>query len=249
MNRHLHRFELLDDPGVDDAIRLRALAEVAVANAYLGGTRVVLRELRRALRQRPRERLTILDVGTATGDIPAAIRAASRRWGIESRTIGVELSPVLTRTSHERGTLMIRADALRLPIATGGVDVVVCSQLMHHFSDAQAVCLARELTRVARRLVIVAELRRSWIAAGGFWLASRLLGFHPVTRHDGLVSVLRGFTRDELGAIAAGAGGHTPAVRRYFGYRVAAVWSPPPPRRTKTRTAAARGALRFVYYS
>jgi hypothetical protein len=74
--------------------------------------------------------------------------------------------------------------------------------------------------------VIVSDIRRSWLAAAGIWLASWPLRFHPVSRHDGVVSVLRGFTRAELGAVVAAAVGVTPRVRRHRGFRVTAAWTP-----------------------
>jgi hypothetical protein len=74
--------------------------------------------------------------------------------------------------------------------------------------------------------VIVSDLRRSWIAAAGFWVVSWPLGFHPVTRHDGVVSVLRGFTPRELSRHVQNATGRSAAVRRHLGFRITATWSP-----------------------
>jgi hypothetical protein len=83
---------------------------------------------------------------------------------------------------------------------------------------------------VARRLVVVGDLRRSYAAAGGFWLASRALGFHPVTQHDGVVSVFRGFTAAELAAHvrAAAPAARDLRVRHRLGWRVVASWRPAP---------------------
>ncbi|MEJ7812861.1 MAG: hypothetical protein WKG32_20775, partial [Gemmatimonadaceae bacterium] len=86
--------------------------------------------------------------------------------------------------------------------------------------------LAEELNRVARRLVIVSDLRRSWVAAGGIWLASWALRFHPVSRHDGVVSVLRGFTPAELAELVLAATGRSARVRERLGYRLSAAWEP-----------------------
>src|SRR3712207_2435558 len=56
--------------------------------------------------------------------------------------------------------------------------------------------------------------------------------FHPVSRHDGVVSILRGFTAGELAALVREAVGVTPVVRRRLGWRLAASWRPSgsPPR-------------------
>jgi SAM-dependent methyltransferase len=138
----------------------------------------------------------------------------------------VELSEPLARASAENTDLSVRADAFALPLADGAVDVVTCSQVLHHFAEPEATRLLRELSRVARRLVVVSDLRRSWLAAAGIWIASFPLGFHPVSRHDGVVSVLRGFTPRELAELVRGATGVGPRVRRHIGFRVTASWSP-----------------------
>ena len=90
--------------------------------------------------------------------------------------------------------------------------------------------MLRELDRVARHRVIVSDLRRSWLAAAGIWLASFPLRFHPVSRHDGVVSVLRGFTRDELEQMVEGAVNRRAHVRYRPAFRATAAWTPTPSR-------------------
>ena len=120
----------------------------------------------------------------------------------------------------------ICADALALPIASKSVDIVICSQTLHHFESRDAIAVLRELDRVARKRVIVSDIRRSWLAAAGIWLASYPLGFHPVSRHDGVVSVLRGFTPGELSQLVRTATQQTPVARRRIGFRTTASWVP-----------------------
>ena len=77
--------ELLDDPRSDPVLVGRELRDIARLNALFGGTRAVVRELksfferRRAMGNRNRETWTLLDVGTGSGDIALAARAAARR--------------------------------------------------------------------------------------------------------------------------------------------------------------------------
>jgi hypothetical protein len=72
----------------------------------------------------------------------------------------------------------------------------------------------------------VSDLRRSWFAAGGFWLMTWVLGFHPVSRHDGAVSVLRGFTNHDLADHVHRSTGRVANIRRHLGYRLTATWTP-----------------------
>lgn len=197
---------------------------MAVANALFGGTRAVMAELEEALRAMGTRSATLLDVGTGIGDIPARLRRAAARRGIALATIGIEGSEVLARAARAPELPTVRADALALPFADRSVDIVMCSQVLHHFDHDQGLVLLREMNRVARRWVIVSDIRRSWLAAAGIWLASFPLRFHPVSRHDGVVSVLRGFTGGELRDMTRAATGHAPRVRSHIGFRATAAW-------------------------
>ena len=139
-------------------------------------------------------------------------------------TFGVDEAESLARVTVGVLDASTCADARRLPFADGSVDVVTCSQLLHHFEDAEIPVILRELDRVARRAVVIGDLRRSWVAALGFWLVSWPLGFHRVTRHDGVTSVLRGFTARELERHVHEATGRVARIRRHPGFRLTASW-------------------------
>jgi SAM-dependent methyltransferase len=217
--------EYLDAPDVDPRIVRRSLADVALANALFGGTRAVLVELR-ALLPELGKAATLLDVGSGVGDIAAQARELARAHGIDLSLVTIDMAETLAAASLLRTGNAVRGDATRLPFANRAVDVVMCSQTLHHFDDASASAVLRELDRVARRRVIVSDLRRSWVAAAGLWAASFPLGFHPVSRHDGVVSVLRGYTVAELRALVECATGRRAATRARAGFRVATAWSP-----------------------
>ena len=217
--------ERLDEPGVDPAVRLRSLRDVARSNALFGGRRAVLAEVERALHE-VGPGATLLDVGTGLGDVPAAAARLAGRRGVALATLGLDLAEELARAARPRVTAALCGDAFRLPFADRSIDIVTCSQVLHHFPDPEGRTLLVELDRIARHRVIVGDLRRSWLAAAGFWLASWPLGFHAVTRHDGVLSVLRGFTPADLRALVEQAVGRAPRVRRHLGWRLTAAWTP-----------------------
>jgi SAM-dependent methyltransferase len=222
--------EILDAPGADPQLARRSLRDVALANTFLGGTRAVLAELDDVWPTLP-ARATLLDVGTGAGDISSRARAGAARRGVELETIGLENSPDLAGESRQLNPLAVCGDARCLPFGDRSVDVVICSQVLHHFFDADAQRVLTELDRVARRRVIVSDLHRSWLAAAGIWLASFALAFHPVSRHDGVVSVMRGFSAHELHGLVDAAVGQEPTVHYRLGYRVTASWTPRDSRR------------------
>jgi SAM-dependent methyltransferase len=217
--------EILDDPNVDPDLMTRSLADVARSNSLFGGVSSAIDELKEVLDELPPE-ATLLDVGTGLGDIPCRAREVARQNGIELTTVGLDSALELARASRPVLTLAVCGDALRLPFADNSIDIVMCSQVLHHFAGVDALKLLREMNRVARVRVIVSDLRRSWIAAAGLWLASFPLRFHAVSRHDGVVSVLRGFTPDELVDTVRQAVARDPVVHRRRAFRVTTSWVP-----------------------
>jgi len=217
--------EILDDPSADPALAERSLHDVALANRLFGGRRAVVREVTRVLRdEQAPTTISLLDIGTGLGDIPRAVQRIAAQRGLGLRTIGLELTPQLARAARASCGAVIAGNALSLPFADHSVDLVTCSQVLHHFEGFDAEQLLRECTRVARIAVVIGDLRRSWLAVAGLWVSSFALGFHPVSRHDGVVSILRGFTTSELARLIQKATHHQPEVRRSFGWRVTATW-------------------------
>ncbi|HET9453868.1 MAG TPA: methyltransferase domain-containing protein [Gemmatimonadaceae bacterium] len=211
--------ELLDLPETTDAVREAAMRDVERSNALFGGTRSVVRAVRRLAATVPRGAI-VLDVATGTGDIAAVVRRIAPDWTV----VGLDRSTILATRARGRLDGAVAGDALALPVADRSVDVVTCSQALHHFFGDDARRLVAELHRVSRGHVVVSDIRRSRLAAAGFWLASIALGFHPVTRRDGVTSVFRGFTADELRALVREVTGVTPVVRRGIFWRLAATW-------------------------
>jgi SAM-dependent methyltransferase len=219
--------EILDSPDVDPRIVTRSLSDVVRANTLFGGKRSALEEIKLVLGDLPAA-ATLLDVGTGLGDIPGAAREVAKRRGIQLTTIGVDSAAVLARACRKSIDMSICADALHLPFADKSIDVVMCSQVLHHFDDVDAPRLLREMNRVAKVRVVVSDLRRSWLAAAGLWIASFPLRFHAVSRHDGVVSVLRGFTPRELSDTVQQAVAWRPVAHRRRGFRVTTSWAPVP---------------------
>jgi SAM-dependent methyltransferase len=218
--------EILDDPATPDDVRDRAMRDVVRSNRWFGGTRSLLQGFRETLRDLPPEPV-LLDVGTGMADLAVAAQVEATRARIPLYTIGMDLSWQLARAAQKRLRAAVVGSALELPFADRSVDVVICSQVLHHFVEADARRLVAELHRVSRGWVVISDLRRSWLAAGGFWVASTALRFHPVTRRDGVTSVLRGFESGELGSLIRDVTGITPRVRRGAFWRISATWRRP----------------------
>ncbi|MGD8726301.1 MAG: methyltransferase domain-containing protein [Gemmatimonadales bacterium] len=215
--------EALDDPSLDRRIARATLRDIARANRYFGGSAAVAYGVRRVLHGRPPSTVTILDVGAGAGDVLAWLQRSLARQGVSAVGMAVDWHREAATMARERGQEALVGDAHALPFGDSSLDIVVASQLLHHCSEAGSVRLVRELDRVARVGVVVADLQRAQLAVWGIWLAATVLRFHPVSRADGVVSVRRGFTTRELAGVCGAAGVEATICRRP-GYRVVAFW-------------------------
>lgn len=222
--------ELMDEPGQSPAELARSLADLRGVNRWLGGTRVVLRHLPRLIAAHPQPSYRILDVGTGSADIPRAVVRWARRRGVKIEIVATDnhettLELARENTSGDREISVESADALDLPYGDGSFDFALCSTALHHFDDeGDAVRVLRELDRVSRLGFIVNDLARSRAALlGANLLAATVWRRHPVTRHDGPLSVRRSLTPAEMRALAAKAGLRGATVYAHVPFRLALV--------------------------
>jgi 2-polyprenyl-3-methyl-5-hydroxy-6-metoxy-1,4-benzoquinol methylase len=216
--------ELLDDPGADPVVVAQSLRNIARANRWFGGAAAVRYGLSRALDDvSPGQRVALLDVGTGLGDLPRTAVQWGAARGIEIVPVGLELNRAAAALAGRNGVPTTVACAGTPPIRDKGVDVVLVSQVAHHLSPDSIVHLFRTCDRMARRAVIIADLRRHSLAAPSFWFGARLLGFDAVTLTDGVTSIRRGFNRRELLDLLERAGVRGRVDQRR-GFRLVATW-------------------------
>ena len=222
--------ELMDEPAQDRAELARSLDDLRAVNRWLGGTRVILHHLADLVARHPRDAYRILDVATGSGDIPLEIARWARGEDVQVRVVATDnhattLAFAREHTAAEPAVQVEAADALRLPYADGAFDFVLLSTALHHFDDERdCIRVLREMHRVSRVALVVNDLARSRTALlGARLLAATFWRRHPVTRHDGPLSVRRSFTPDELRTLAARAGFADGRVKAHFPFRLSLV--------------------------
>jgi 2-polyprenyl-3-methyl-5-hydroxy-6-metoxy-1,4-benzoquinol methylase len=210
--------ELMDAPDLDPAIYARCLNDLAAVNRVTFTHRTTLRWLARALAgTAPGSRVTILDVACGHGDLLRALAHFGERAGFAFDLTGIDLNPrsaVAARAATPAG--------LPITYITGDVfdyapspapDFIVSSQFTHHLPAADIVRLLGWMERFAARGWQITDLHRHRLAYHGFPLLARLMRWQRIVRHDGQVSVARGFTAAEWREMVAQAG--MPATVRW----------------------------------
>jgi hypothetical protein len=143
----------------------------------------------------------LIDIGSGHGDGLRAIARWAERRGISVELTGLDLSPAATSAA-------IVATPAELPIRylTGNVfehvsdpapDFVVSSLFAHHLDDRDVIRFVHWMENHALGGWHISDLHRHPAAWAGFRALAMVMRWHPVVRHDGAISVRRGFTRGD----------------------------------------------------
>jgi SAM-dependent methyltransferase len=202
--------ELLDLPTTPAGVRRRIIEDVDRVNRMLGVYPRIVRRLapmieaaRLARRGQP---VRVLDIGCGAGGLVFRLATWARRRRIPIELTGCDFDAasiaVAQRKAWESGDrVAFRVmDARQLPLAAGEVDVAVTQFMLHHLPPGDAALVLSELDRVAAVNWLAFDLRRNLRALPALWALLRLTT-EATTVHDGLVSLRRAYSMQEVRAM------------------------------------------------
>lgn len=204
---------------VSDLRNLRAL------NRYFGSYRLVRLFLRRWLR--PNDNVRVLDLATGSGDIPRIVVELARKIGAAVRVDAVDFQQSTVEIARELSSSFPEISYHCADIhhfgENGSYDIVLFSLALHHFNAEEAAQLLRRCRDLSRGPVLVADLRRGWLAKVGVHLLTTTVFREAMTRNDARVSAERSFSFRELHDLARAAGWKNFGHRR-FPFARQAIW-------------------------
>jgi 2-polyprenyl-3-methyl-5-hydroxy-6-metoxy-1,4-benzoquinol methylase len=217
--------EMMDRPQRVSAELERDLQNLRQLNACFGSHQLIQRFLRRWIT--PGARLRILDLGTGSGDIPRLIVSYAKSVGSEVTIDAIDRNPatieIAKNLSKEYPEIAYQTcDILEWKPAVS-YDIVICSLVLHHFSNDDAVHVLRHCRELSRKFVLVSDLRRGLLATVGVFVLTAMIFREPMTRYDGRLSAARAFSFNEFRTLAENAGWLKFFHRRFSGARQA-VW-------------------------
>lgn len=180
----------------------RALADIKKVNRWLGGHRVSIHGIKPFLQPTGEPPVHILDMGCGNGDFLRYLRDYCNRKALAVTLSGWDRNPhSLEWGRHLDESKKIRfecRDILSFPPLPEGEVVIVCNLFLHHFTDAQILEIFKSWRDSGCRAIVVNDLNRNPLAYYLFHVFGFIFRLSRMARHDGLVSILRGFTRKDL---------------------------------------------------
>jgi len=221
------KLELMDRPQPVSAELEQDLHRIRQINRYFGSYRLVLEFVRRWIKTG--DNVRIVDLATGSGDIPRLIVDFARTIGARVQIDALDRqSPTLeiaSKLSVEYPEIsFIESDMLTWQ-PSDRYDLVLCTLVLHHFSEQDAVRVLQQCRKFSRNLVLVSDLCRGWLATSGAYLLTALIFREPMTKHDARLSVARAFSFQEVHSLAQRAG-WTSFGHKKFRFGRQAIWMP-----------------------
>jgi SAM-dependent methyltransferase len=224
--------EWLDQGRGSDADVAANLDEMWRLNRWLGGMSALTQHLYPRLRSSTGP-CTVLDLGTGSAQVPLAIARWASEQHVPVSVYGLDWSARNLAAARRRAqgpeqvgpeqVGLVLADARRPPLAERAADFVISSLFVHHFAPEPAVELLHTAYGVTRRALIMTDLVRGILPWLAFGVVQPVLARHPLTRHDGDLSIRRAYTPAELRGLAAAAGLTSARVYAHWPWRMTLV--------------------------
>ncbi len=192
----------MDNPVISRKLLIRNLLELDFLNRRLGGHAITLQGIRQLVRLKDRV-YHIADLGCGSGESLKYIARWARSKGYKVKLTGIDnnkdaieyLNQKCKGYSEITGVV---SDYKTFLLSAGNVDIIHCSLFCHHLTDAELselICLMKANVRVG---FIINDLQRTPLAWFAVRIFTTVLNGSKLARHDGPVSVLRGFREKEL---------------------------------------------------
>jgi ubiquinone/menaquinone biosynthesis C-methylase UbiE len=220
-----HRLEHIDTGNYTADEYEGCISELQFVNRWIGDAHSLKATLLREVESQHLTNFSMLDIGAGSGELLRVAAMWARQTNRQFSGVGLDLNERMAESIVEESERFdeissVRGDALRLPFADAEFDYVICSLFTHHLLDEQVVQVLGEMSRVARRRIFVIDLHRHPVAYFLYTTLGKLILHNRLVRHDGALSILRGFKSEELLELAQRAGLRDIYVERHFPYRL-----------------------------
>jgi SAM-dependent methyltransferase len=177
--------EILDSNEVAEEERVRAYRQLHRTHQWLGNTAAILK----LLRHDPLPVRRVLDIGCGHGLLLQQIR---RDTGAE--VVGFDLHPAAPGAPVS----IVSGNAVSDPLPRADVALAVC--MAHHLSEDEVVGMIRNVSRSCRRFILLDLVRHPLPLLLFRTFVCPLLD--PINAQDGVTSLQRAYTPQELRRIA-----------------------------------------------
>ena len=194
--------EMMDDFAMEGEILRDALDKIASINKMLGGNSVTIEGVQKLLNDVDvKKTIRIIDIGCGNGDMLRTLADYAKKRKLNFELIGIDANQFTINHARQLSTDYQNVsykceDIFKDEIAS--CDIILCTLTLHHFKDEEIIALLNQFKSAANLGIVVNDLERSALAYYLFTGLCFVFGLNHMSKQDGLVSILRGFKKQNL---------------------------------------------------
>lgn len=196
--------EIMDDFNLEGEVLREALDKIAKINQLLGGNQLTLQGVKKMISKVSKsEQITIVDVGCGNGDMLRKLADYGTGNKLNFRLIGVDANNFTVNYAQQL-SLNYPNITYRCENVFGEYfkemkcDILLCTLTLHHFKNKEIIDLLTIFHANSRLGMVINDLHRSAISYRLFQGLCVFFRLDEMNREDGLISILRGFKKEEL---------------------------------------------------
>ncbi|MEO8253591.1 MAG: methyltransferase domain-containing protein [Flavobacterium sp.] len=196
--------EIMDDFSLEGNELQDALDKIARINQLLGGNKLTLHGIKTLLEKTTIPKtITVADIGCGNGDMLRMLAEYGQKNNLNFKLIGVDANAFTidyakTLSNEYSNIEYVCLDIFSDDFTTLQYDIVLCTLTLHHFTNEQILNIITIFNNNAKIGIVINDLHRSKLAYRLFKLICTLFNLNNMSREDGLVSILRGFKKQDL---------------------------------------------------
>ena len=196
--------ESMDDFSMDNDGLVTALDDIARINQLLGGNSVTLDGVKTLIKDFPKDQLiTIIDFGCGSGDMLRMLSKFGAQNNLKFNLIGIDANEATIRHAEKcsegfQNITYLAEDIFLYDFSKFSIDIALITLTLHHFKEEGILKIMKVIFNLVKKGIVVNDLQRSKLAYRLFQAIIFIFRLEKMTANDGLISILRGFKRNDL---------------------------------------------------